>query len=60
MLVSRTKAVDTVLVNGEIVVRHGRLVRLDEDEVYSLARRSAVATAARAGIKPQSNWPVIA
>lgn len=59
MLVSRTKAVDTVLCNGEIVVRHGRLVRLDESDIYRLARQSAERTAEHAGIKPKSNWPVV-
>jgi 5-methylthioadenosine/S-adenosylhomocysteine deaminase len=59
VLVSRTKGVDTVLCNGEIVVRGGRLVRLDEGEIYARARRSAASTAARAGTKPRSVWPVI-
>ena len=59
MLVSRTKGVDTVICNGEIVLRHGRLVRLDENEVYVQAHRSAVATAARAGIKMKSKWPLV-
>lgn len=59
MLVSRTKAVDTVLCNGEIIVRHGRLVRLDEEEIYRTARQSAVATASRAGIKSRSSWPLV-
>jgi cytosine/adenosine deaminase-related metal-dependent hydrolase len=58
-LVSRTKAVDTVLCNGEIVVRHGRLTRLDESEIYRRARASALATAERAGIRPQVNWPLV-
>lgn len=59
MLVSRTKAVDTVLCNGEIVVRHGRLVKLDEAEIYRLARQSAERTAERAGIKLKSTWPLV-
>lgn len=59
MLVSRTKAVDTVLCNGEIIVRHGRLVRLDEEDIYRTARKSAIATAARVGIKPRSTWPLV-
>jgi 5-methylthioadenosine/S-adenosylhomocysteine deaminase len=59
-LISRTKAVDTVICNGEIIVRHGRLVRLDEDEIYRIARRSAEGTAARAGLKPTARWPTIA
>jgi cytosine/adenosine deaminase-related metal-dependent hydrolase len=56
-LVSRTKGVDTVICNGDIIVRHGRLVRLDEDEIYKLARKSAEGTALRAGLKPTGTWP---
>lgn len=56
-LVSRTKGVDTVICNGETIVRHGRLVRIDENEIYKLARKSAEATALRAGLKPTGNWP---
>lgn len=59
MLVSRTKGVDTVLCNGEIIVRHGRLVRLDEAEINHLARHSAARTAERAGIRPRTNWPQV-
>lgn len=59
MLVSRTKGVDMVLCNGEIIVRHGRLVRLDEAEIYRLARSSAQRTAERAGIKSKSIWPLV-
>jgi 5-methylthioadenosine/S-adenosylhomocysteine deaminase len=33
-------SVDTVIVNGEIVVRNGRLARMDEREVLQLALRS--------------------
>ena len=50
MKVSRTKSVDTVIVNGEIVVRHGALTRLDEQEVYAKARASMVRMASRAGL----------
>lgn len=50
MLVSRTKSVDSVIVNGEIVVRHGALTRLDEQEVYGRARASAKRMAERAGL----------
>jgi cytosine/adenosine deaminase-related metal-dependent hydrolase len=59
-LISRSKAVDTVICDGDIIVRHGRLTRLDEAEIYRIARRSAVATAARAGLKPTGRWPMVA
>lgn len=56
-LIARTRGVDTVLCDGEIIVRHGRLTRLDEEEIYRVARRSAEATAERADLRPKSNWP---
>ena len=59
MLVSRTKGVDTVLCDGEVVVRGGRLTRLDESEVYALARRSAEETARRAEVRPRFKWPAV-
>jgi cytosine/adenosine deaminase-related metal-dependent hydrolase len=59
MLVSRTKGVDTVLCNGEVLVRHGNLTRLDENEVYALGRASAKRMAERAGVKVKSKWPVV-
>ncbi len=51
MLVSRTKSVDTVICNGEVVVRHGNLTRLDEAAVYATAQASARRMAERAGIR---------
>jgi hypothetical protein len=60
MLVSRTKGVDTVLCNGEVLVRRGNLTRLDEAEVYALGRASARRMAERAGVKIKSRWPVVA
>ncbi|MGE4245478.1 MAG: amidohydrolase family protein [Parvibaculaceae bacterium] len=59
MLVSRTKGVDTVICNGEVVVRGGGLTRLDEGEVYAIARRSAEETAKRAGVKPRFKWSIV-
>jgi 5-methylthioadenosine/S-adenosylhomocysteine deaminase len=58
MLVSRTKSVDTVICNGDVVVRSGSLTRLDEREVYRLARMSAERMAERASIKLKPVWPV--
>jgi 5-methylthioadenosine/S-adenosylhomocysteine deaminase len=54
MLVSRTKSVDTVICNGEVVVRHGSLTRLDESAVYAAAQVSARRMAERAGIRSAS------
>jgi cytosine/adenosine deaminase-related metal-dependent hydrolase len=38
MLVSRSKSVDTVIVDGRIVIRHGRLALADEASVFARAR----------------------
>jgi cytosine/adenosine deaminase-related metal-dependent hydrolase len=59
MLVSRTKGIDTVICNGETIVRHGRLVRMDESEIHALARASALATAERAGVRAAGPWPQV-
>ena len=60
MLVSRTKGVDSVLCNGEMLVRHGNLIRLDEAEVYALGKASAKRMGERAGVKVKNKWPVVA
>jgi len=57
-LVDRTKGVDTVVVNGEIVVRGGQLTRLDEALVYAQARASTRRMAERAEVEIDSTWPV--
>src|SRR5262245_47448393 len=59
MLVSRTKGVDTVLCNGEVLMRRGSLTRLDEAEAYAIGRASARRMAERAGVKVKSTWPVV-
>lgn len=58
MLVSRTKGVDTVICNGEILVRGGSLTRMDEAEVYALAKLSVKRVGERANVKPKSRWPI--
>ncbi len=41
MQISRTKSVDTVIIDGEIVLRGGKLTRMDETYVYAEGRASA-------------------
>jgi cytosine/adenosine deaminase-related metal-dependent hydrolase len=41
MQISRTKSVDTVIIDGEIVLRGGKLTRMDEAYVYAEGRASA-------------------
>jgi len=59
MLVSRTKSVDTVICNGDVVLRHGSLTHLDEQAVYALARESARSIGERTNVKPHSPWPSV-
>lgn len=57
-LVERTKGVDHVIVNGEVVVEDGRLTKVDEDEVFAEARASAHRMAERAQVPFGSSWPL--
>ncbi|MEU1204645.1 amidohydrolase family protein [Nocardia sp. NPDC005825] len=50
MLGARSKGVRTVLVNGVIVLNNGRLTQFDEEEVYRLGRRRALALMKRVDI----------
>jgi cytosine/adenosine deaminase-related metal-dependent hydrolase len=56
-LTSRHKSVDTVIVDGKVVVRHGRLTLGDEERVFAIARESARRVAEKVGLKPGSKWP---
>lgn len=58
-LISRSKSVDTVIVDGEIVVRNGRVTRLDEGVAYELARASARRLAEKVGLGPAWTWPEV-
>ncbi|MDE0142445.1 MAG: amidohydrolase family protein [Caldilineaceae bacterium] len=53
-----TGSVDTVLVNGEVVLRNGRSTRIDELEINRAVTASVAARAKRLGIFPGSEWPV--
>lgn len=41
MLITKSNSVDTVLVNGSIVVRNGRLTRIEAEEIGEVATRAA-------------------
>ena len=58
--VSHGPTADTVLVNGKMVMRHGRSTLLDEEAVSSNARASAEKVAARLGLTQPGNWPRVA
>jgi len=50
--------VDTAVVNGRIVLRHGRAVLVDEATVFAEARASALRVAERLDLNPSGVWPL--
>ncbi len=54
-----TGTVDTVLVDGQVVLRDGRSTRVDEPEVYRAVSDSVTARAARLGIDLTPEWPTV-
>ncbi len=48
---------DTVLVNGNLVLRHGQPTNVDEGAVIDGARKSVAGVAKRLGIFPSGLWP---
>jgi len=50
--------VDTVVVDGQIVVEQGQLLTMDEEEILEDARVHANALSKRAGIEIRPRWPV--
>jgi cytosine/adenosine deaminase-related metal-dependent hydrolase len=51
--------VDTVIVDGRIVVEQGQLLTVNEEEVIMQARQHAEALYQRAGIEIKPKWPVL-
>ncbi len=56
VLINRSKSVDTVLVNGVMVLRHGVSTLIDEGLAYKRARESARAVLGRAGFSLAHRW----
>lgn len=56
-LISRTKAVDTVIVDGKVVLRHGHATLIEDDDVFRLADASALRLAKRVALPPAMIWP---
>ncbi|MGI9335104.1 MAG: amidohydrolase family protein [Gammaproteobacteria bacterium] len=56
---ARSQTVDTVIVNGEVVLRGGRSTRVDERAVLERAKVSMKSIAARIGLTPSSAWPTL-
>jgi 5-methylthioadenosine/S-adenosylhomocysteine deaminase len=53
------RAVREVLVDGRVVVRDGRCITVDHDELRVAAAAASRALLARAGITPPSRWPIV-
>jgi 5-methylthioadenosine/S-adenosylhomocysteine deaminase len=51
---------DTVIINGEIVLRHARSTRVDEAAVFAEARASVARMAERLDLRPPGLWPRVA
>jgi 5-methylthioadenosine/S-adenosylhomocysteine deaminase len=51
-------AVDTVIVNGKILMREKKLITLDEEKVKSKAVEHAEKLLDRAGIDISPKWPI--
>ncbi|HEX5146343.1 MAG TPA: amidohydrolase, partial [Conexibacter sp.] len=51
--------VDTVVVDGRVLVRGGEALTLDEERILFDARRHAERVYERAGVKVASRWPVV-
>lgn len=56
MLISRGKSVDTVLVDGKIVVRNGHATCVDEAEVYEMVDSSARRVMKKLGLAVKFQW----
>ena len=54
----QSKGIDTVIVDGEVVLRHGRFTKFDQDAAYEEIDRQAWSIATRLGF-PQLRWPHI-
>lgn len=59
VLSQASKSVDTVVVDGQIVVEHGHSTRVDEGAVYARMRASARKMLLRVGLDAAPEWPVV-
>jgi cytosine/adenosine deaminase-related metal-dependent hydrolase len=57
---AQSKTVDTVLIDGEIVLKDGHFVTFDEQAAYAEIDRVARALVKRLGFSTPTRWPVIA
>ena len=59
MLVSRSKSVGTVIVDGQIVFKNGHSTRIEEATVYELARATTKRVMDTIGFSPKISWPIV-
>jgi hypothetical protein len=59
-MLTLSRAVDTVLCNGEVIYRNKTFTRLDESAVYRLAEASIDRMLRLLDIRPRTTWPVVA
>ena len=52
-------SVDTVIIDGQVVMENRELKTIDLDEVFAHCRELAPKLAERANVKPESRWPVV-
>ena len=51
-------SVDTVIVDGKIVMEHREVKTIDEREVIARIRELSRGVEARSGVKPPTRWPI--
>jgi 5-methylthioadenosine/S-adenosylhomocysteine deaminase len=56
---ARSRGVDTVLVNGRIVLQHGRFLSVDEQQLRESAMTTAKELMKELNWKIQSKWPLV-
>jgi 5-methylthioadenosine/S-adenosylhomocysteine deaminase len=61
VLSSRSKSIDTIIVDGRIVLKNGRSVFIDENVVYHLAREACIGLMTRLGMNDltRTRWPIV-
>ena len=56
---ARSKSVDTVLIDGEFVLLHGKVTTMDEEAVYENAERISFDFKKQVGFEVYSKWPIL-
>jgi cytosine/adenosine deaminase-related metal-dependent hydrolase len=53
------RSVDTVIVDGRVVMEGRRVLTIDEAALYARVRELAPGLVARAGLRPRPRWPLV-